>query len=132
MADLAFGEIGDEDAAFVHDERDAHLVAHLADDVADDRGEEQLSGLVLDRSDGLAHKARLPALVFVLPEVAEEGIVDLVHHPSSISRVGEQAVEAKESGVRAMCQSSDGVVQDVFETRPPALVPEALEGAHDA
>jgi hypothetical protein len=49
VADLALGQIGDEDAALVHDEGDAHLVAHLADDVADDGGEEQLAGLVLDR-----------------------------------------------------------------------------------
>lgn len=132
MADLAFGEIGDEDAAFVHDERDAHLVAHLTDDVADDRGEEQLADLVLDRSYGFAHEARLPALVFVLPEVAQEGIVDLVNHPAAIGRVGEQAVEAEERGVRAMRQRCDGVVQDVFETRPPAFLPQAFEGAHDA
>lgn len=132
VADLAFGEVGDEDAAFVHDKGDAQLVAHLADDVADDRGEEQLACLVLDRGDGLTHKARLPALVFVLPEVAEEGIVDLVHHPAAVGSVGEQAIEAEERSVRAMCQRSDGVVQDVFETRPPTFMPETLEGAHDA
>lgn len=132
VADLALGEVREEDAALVHDKGDAHLAANLADDVTDNRGEEQLTGLVLDRSDGLAHEARLPALVFVLPEVAEEGIVDLVHHPAAIGRVGEQTVEAEQRGVRAMRQRGDGVVQDVFQPRPPAFVPEALEGAHDA
>ena len=132
VADLALGEIGDEDASLVHDKGDAHLVAHLADDVADDGGEKQLADLVLDRGDGLAHEARLPALEFVLPEIAEEGIVDLVHHPSAIGSVGEQSVEAEESGIRAMRESRDGVVQDVFEPWPPAFMPETLEGAHDA
>lgn len=88
--------------------------------------------LVLDRRDGLAHEARLPALVFVLPEIAQEGIVDLIHHPAAIGRIGEQAIESEESCVRAMRQSSDGVVQDVFESRPPAFMPEAFEGANDA
>lgn len=132
MADLALGEIGDEDAAFVHDKGDAHLVAHLADDVADDGGEEQLAGFVLDRGYGLAKEAGIPAFVFVLPEVAQEGIVDLIHHPAAIGRVGEQAVESEQGGVWAMRQSRDGVVQDVFEPRPPAFMPETLEGAHDA
>lgn len=132
MADLAFGKVGDEDAAFVHDKGDAHLVAHLADDVADDGGEEQLAGLVLDRGDGFAHEARLPAFVFVLPEVAQERIGDLVHHPAAIGRVGEKAVETEEGGVRTMSQRGDGVVQDVFEPWPPTVMPEALEGAHDA
>lgn len=131
VADLALGEVGDEDPAFVHDKRYAHLVPHLADDVADDRGEEQLTGLVLDRSYGLTHEARLPALVFVLPEVAEEWIVDLIYHPLPISRVGEQAVESEESGVWAMRQRGDSIVQDVFESRPPAFMPETFEGAHD-
>lgn len=31
-----------------------------------------------------------------------------------------------------MRESSDGVVQDVFEPWPPAFMPETLEGAHDA
>lgn len=132
VADLALGEVREEDAAFVHNKGDAHLAAHLADDVADDRGEKQLTGLVLDGRDGLAHEARLPALVFVLPEVAQEGILDLVHHPAAKGRVGEQAVEAEERGVRAMRQRGDGVVQDVFQPRPPAFLPQAFEGAHDA
>ena len=132
MPDLALGEVREEDAALVHHKGDAHLAAHLADDVADDGGEEELTGLVLDGCDGLAHEARLPALVIVLPEVAQEGIVDLVHHPSAIGRVGEQAVQAEERGVRAMRQRGDGVVQDVFQPRPPAFLPQAFEGAHDA
>lgn len=132
VADLALGQVGDEDAAFVHDKGDAHLVAHLADDVADDGGEEQLPGFVLDRGDGLALEAGIPAFVFVLPEVAQEGIVDLVHHPSAIGRIGEQAVESEQGGVLAMRQSRDGVVQDVFEPRPPTLMPETFEGANDA
>ena len=132
VADLALGEVREEDTAFVHDKGDTHLVAHLADDVADDGGEEELPGLVLDGRDGLAHEARLPALVFVLPEIAQEGIVDLVHHPAAIGRVGEQAIQAEERGVRAMRQRDDGVVQDVFQPRPPAFLPQAFEGAHDA
>lgn len=132
VADLALGEVGEEEAALVHDKGDADLAAHLADDVADDGGEEQLTGLVLDGRDGLAHEARLPALVFVLPEVAQEGIVDLVHHPAAIGRVGEQTVQAEERGVRAMRQRGDGVVQDVFQPRPPAFLPQAFESAHDA
>ena len=132
VADLALGEVGDEDAALVHDKGDAHFVAHLADDVADDGGEKQLADLVLDRGDGFAHEARLPALVFILPKVAQEGIIDLIDHPSTIGRVSEQAIESKKGGVRAMSQRGDGVVQDVFESWPPAFMPEALEGAHDA
>lgn len=132
VADLAFGQVGNEDAALIHDKRDAHLVAHLADDIADDRGEEQLAGLVLDRSDGFPLEAGIPAFVFVLPEVAEEGIVDLIHDPSAIGRVGEQSVESEQGGVRAMRQRGDGIVQDVFEPRPPAFMPQAFEGAHDA
>lgn len=89
VANLALGQIGDEDPTFVHDKGDAHLVAHLADDVTDDGGEEQLTGFVLDGRDGLAHEARLPALEFVIPEIAKEGIVDLIHHPSAIGRIGE-------------------------------------------
>ncbi len=103
VADLAFGEIGDEDAAFVHDKGNAHFAAHLTDDVADDWREEQLANFVLNRGDGLALEAGIPALVFVLPEVAEEGIVDLIDHPSAIGSVGKQAVESEESGVWAMC-----------------------------
>ncbi len=132
VANLPFGEVGDEDAAFVHDKGNAHLVAHLTDDVADDWREEQLANFVLNRGDGLALEAGIPAFVFVLPEVAQERIVDLVHHPATVGRVGEQAVESEQGGVRAMRQRCDGVVQDVFEPWPPALMPEALEGAHDA
>jgi hypothetical protein len=82
--------------------------------------------------DGLTHEARLPAFVFVLPEVAQEGIIDLIDHPSTISRVGQEAVETEKGGVRAMRQRSDGVVQDVFESWPPAFMPETFEGTHDA
>lgn len=132
VADLALGQVGDEDAAFVHDKGDTHLIAHLADDVADDGGEEQLPGFVLDRGDGLALEAGIPAFVFVLPEVAKEGIVDLIYHPSAIGRVGEQAVESEKGGIGAMRQRGDGIVQDVFEPWPPAFMPETFEGAHDA
>lgn len=132
MADLAFGEVGDEDAALIHDKGDAHFAANLADDVADDGGEEQLTALVLNGGDGLAHEAWLPAFVFVLPEVAEEGIVDLVHHPAAIGCVGQQAVQPEEGGVRAVHERGNGVVQDVFEAWPPAFMPDALEGTHNA
>ena len=94
MADLAFGEVGDEDALLIHDKGNAHFAAHLADNVAQGRGEEQLTDLVLDRGDGLALEAGIPAFVFVLPEVTEERIVHLSDHPVAVDGVGEQAVHA--------------------------------------
>ncbi len=132
VADLAFGEIGDEDAPLVHDKGDAHLAAHLADDVAQDGGEQQLADFVLDRCDGLALEAGVPAFVFVLPEVAQERIVHLLDHPAAVDGIGEQAVHAEQGGVGAMRQRGNGIVQDVFHARPPGVRPEVLEGTHDA
>lgn len=132
VADLALGQVGDEDTAFIHDKGDAHLAAHLTDDVANDGGEEQLACFVLDGSDSLAHEARLPSLVFVFPEIPQEGIVDLVDHPAAIGLVCEQAVEPQKGGVWAMRQGCDGVVQDVFQPWPPTVLPKALERTHNA
>lgn len=132
VADLAFGEVGDEDAPLIHDKGNAHFAAHLADNVAQGRGEEQLTDLVLDRGDGLALEAGIPAFVFVLPEVSEERIVHLLDHPTAVDRVGEQAIHTEQGGVGAMRQRGHSVVKDVFHPRPPGVRPEVLEGSHDA
>ncbi len=102
VADLALGEVGDEDATLVHDEGDAYLVAHLANDVADDWGEKELTGFVQNRSDGLALEASVPTLEFVLPKVAQKGVIHVVHNPATEYRIGEQAIEAEKCGVLTM------------------------------
>ena len=132
VADLAFSEVGDEDALLIHNKRYAHFAAHLADDVAQDGGEQQLTDFVLDRGDGFALEACIPAFVFVLPEVAQEGIVHLLDHPAPVDGISEQAVHSKQGCVGAMRQRGHGVVQDVFHAWPPRVGPEVLEGTHDA
>ena len=130
--EFSFRQVRDEDASGVHDERDADLCAHLPEDVADDRALEELTELVLDGGDGLALEAGIVARVFVLPELPDERVLDLSHDPRAIAGVGQEPVHAQESGVRAVEQRGDGVVEDVFESRSPRITPDALERADDA
>lgn len=119
MTDLPFGEVGDEDAALIHHEGDANLATHLAHDVADDRGEQQLTHLVLNRRDGLAFESFIIALELVHPVVLQKRVAHLTHDPLPVGVVGEHAIHAKQGSVRAMRKRGHGVMQDVLQSRPP-------------
>jgi len=132
VTDLALGEVGYEDALVVHHERDAHLAAHLADDVADDGGEQELTHLVLYRRDGLAFESLIIALELIDPVVLQERIAHLAHDPMPVSVIGEHAVDAEQGSVLALCERGHGVVQDELQSRPPGVVPDVLERSDDA
>lgn len=132
MADAPLSEIRDEDTAVVHHERDAHLVAHLAKNVSNNGIEEKLPELVLNRNDGLAAEARFVAGILGLPKRADERVFELADNPGPIVIIGEQSVDAKQGSVCTIEQGRDGVVEDVFQARPPRVAPDAFEGADDA
>ncbi len=131
VTDLTFGEVGDEDAALIHHEGDANLATHLAHDVADDGGEQQLTHLVLNRRDGLAFESFIVALELVHPVVLQKRIANLTHDPLPVGVVGEHAVYAEQRSVRTMRKRGHGVVQDELQTWPPGVVPEVLESANN-
>lgn len=131
-AEFSFGKIGDEDAAGIHHEWDAHLGAHLAEDVANNRVQQKLADLVLDRSDGLALEPRIVSLKFVEPKLLHKWIAHFRHDSAAILRIGEHSVDAEQGSVRAIEEGGDGIVENVFEARTPGVSPDAFERPHDA
>ena len=132
VSKLPLGQVGDKQPLVVHDEREAHFALHLPQDVPNHGIQEELPELVLDGRDGLAPEPVVVAGIFGGPVVADEGVFHLAHHPSSVVVVGEQAVDAKQGGVRTVQKGGNGVVEDVFEPWPPRIPPDALERPHDA
>ena len=132
MTEFTFRKVGDEQASVVHQERDAHTILHLAENVANDRTGQELAELVLNRGDGFSLKARVVAGVFLLPERPDERVFDLADDPGAIRVVGQQPVHAEQRRVLAIEQCGDGVIEDVFQARPPGIGPEALESADNA
>jgi hypothetical protein len=131
-AEAAFREVGNEDAFAVHHKRNAHLAPHLAENVAHHGIEQKLPELVLNRRDGLALKARVVALVFLRPKRAHERVAHMAHDSPPVGAIREEAVHAEQGSVRAIEQCGDGIVEDVFESRPPRIAPDAFERANDA
>lgn len=128
----AFGEVGDENAGVVHDEWDADPVAHLPEDVANDGGGEQGTDFVLNRGDGFAHKTGIVASEFLFPELADEGVSDLLDDPTTIVGINEHPVHAEQGSVLAVEQSGDTVIEYVLHTRPPRVAPDGFERLDDA
>ena len=131
-AKFSFREIGDENAASVHHKRDAHFRAHLAENVSDNGIEQELPQLVLNWRDGLALEARFVLLVFVRPERAHERVAHFAHDAAAVIGVGEHPVHAEQGSVRTIEKRGDGVVEDVFEARPPRIPPDAFERSNNS
>lgn len=131
MPELAFGQVGDEQPPVVHDERDVHPLPHLAKDVADDRVQEELAHLVLDRRDGLPPEPLVVALVLLGPERPDEGIFYLPDDLRAVRLVGQHPVDAEEGGVPAVQEGGHRVVQDVLQPRAPRVPPDPLERTDD-
>ena len=132
VAKLALGEIGDEQPPGVNRKGDVHLAFHLAQNVADDGIQQELAELVLDGGDGFALKAGFIAGIFILPKGADERVFDLLDDPGAIFLVGEHSIDAQEGRVLAVEKGGHGIVQNVFQSRPPRVMPDALAGADDA
>src|SRR5689334_10404748 len=79
-----FREISDEQALVVNDERNAHLVFELAENVANDRVQQKLTKLVLNGRNGLTLKARVIAFVLIMPKRADERVFDLANNTSTV------------------------------------------------
>ncbi len=132
VTELALGQVGDEQALVVHDEREAHPVPHLAENVPNDGIQQELPELVLDRRDGLPTEPVVVAAKLGGPVVADERVFHLAHHPRAVVVVGEQAIDAEQGHVLTVEKRRNGVVEDVFEPWPPRVPPDALESADDA
>lgn len=130
--EFAFGQVGDEHAAGVHQEAKINLGFDLAKNVPDRRVHQELADFVLNRCDGFADEARIVAGEFLRPEFAHERVINLAHDPRAIFRVGEHPVHPEQGSILAIEQGEEGVVEDVFHARPPRIAPDALEGGDDA
>ena len=63
--------------------------------VTDDRIQEKLAKLVLDRCNGFALKARFVACIFLRPKGPDERVFDLPDDPGAIPFVGEHSVDSQ-------------------------------------
>ena len=132
MSEPAFGQVGDEQPSVVHDEWNVHFLFDLAQDVSDHRIQKELADLVLDRRDGLALEALVISRIFLRPKCPDERVFDLPDHFGAVCVIREHPVDAQKGCVPAFQQCRHGVVEDVFQSRPPGIPPDALERRHDA
>ena len=65
MAKLAFGQVGDEEPAIVHDKWNIHFFLDLAQNVTNDRIQKKLPKFVLDRRNGLAFEPLVIVRIFL-------------------------------------------------------------------
>src|SRR5262249_37925203 len=99
LAELAFGEISDEDSLVIHHEAQINLALYLAEDVPDRRVHEKGAELILNRCDRLALETWIVVLKFVKPKRAKHWISDLLHHPLAVSGVDEDTTGTQERDV---------------------------------
>src|ERR1035441_5489735 len=132
MAETPFGEVCDEEPFIVHDEGNLHVGLHLAQNVPNNRIQEKLTELVLNRCDGLALKALVIPLILFGPKRPDERVFDLTDHFGGEVWIGKQAVDAQKGCVPAIKECRYGVVEEIFQAWSPGITPNSFEGGHDA
>lgn len=105
FANETFGEVYDEDFAFIHDFADIKGRFRLADDIANNRVGGEGADFVEDRSDGLVDLFFVPLTKFVFPELQYSDIFAVFESFFAEFFVGEQAGDIKQSGLWAVEQS---------------------------
>ncbi len=132
LAELSLAQVHQDDLAAVHRMADIHFAVHLAHDIADERGREQLADLVLDGSYGLRAVFLGPAGEFVLPEAAHEVVLHVLHHFAAEVVVGEDPQDAEHRVALHFDEREQRIAQDVLHASAPHVGPEFLEDAHHA
>src|ERR1035437_6612501 len=132
MAETPFGEVCDEEPFIVHDEGNLHFRFDLAQNVADDRIQEKLAELVLNRCDGLTLEALVIPLILLRPKRPDERVFDLTDDLGTEVWIGQQPIDTQKGRVSAIQERRYGIVEDVFQARPPGVAPNSLECADDA
>jgi hypothetical protein len=96
LADHAFPEVSDHDAAPVHKEACVEAVPGLTEDVPHRGVGEQAPDLVLDRRDGFEPEAPIIAGVLLPPEGAHHRIADLRRQALPEGVIREEARQGEE------------------------------------
>src|SRR5262249_12395620 len=131
LAQCALREVHDEELAVVHHGAEVEAVLPLADDVPDDRRQEELAGLVLKRRDYLLAGAGGVGRILVPPELERARIPKLREDARAEVVVHEKPVQVEERGAWGFEESEDRVLHEVLRARPPELGPEAFEDRHE-
>src|SRR4026208_358802 len=116
-ADLALGEVGDQDAALVHEPADVDGRARLADDEPQAGRAEQHPDLVLYWRDDLDAKALVVPGELVLPVPPPDRTGAGLEEACAIAIVNEQAGKAQEGGAGSVEEEPEAIVEDVDEAR---------------
>ena len=132
MAKLSFGQIRDEQSSVIHHEREIHFLFHLPQNISHNRIQKELPDFILDRRNGLAFEPLVVVFIFLRPKRPDERVFDLPDNLGPVVVVGEQAIHAEQSLVPTFQQRGRRIVENIFESRPPRVPPDALESRHDA
>ncbi len=131
LADRAFPQVGDQDAAPVHEEAGVEAVPLLPEDISHRGVRQKAADLVLDRGDGFQAEAPVVAGVLLPPEGAHHRIADARGHALPEGVIREEARQGKDREPAVIEERGEGMSQDVFEARPPARAPYPAEsGEH--
>jgi hypothetical protein len=131
FADETFGQIHDEDFAFVHDLADIERTLWLTDDVTDDGVCGEGADFVEDRRDRFGLEFVSPAGKFDVPELQHDGVGAVAESFFAEFFVGEHAGDVEHCCLWAIKQCEDGIAQDVLEARSPTVAEHAFEHADD-
>src|SRR5262245_2245617 len=116
----------------IHHKWDAHPCRHLAENISDNRIEQELPELVLNGSNRFTHEPLVISRVFLSPECSDEGVFDLSDDLGAERRIDEKPINAQKGCIATIEQGRHSVVEDVFEARSPGVAPDSFEGAHNA
>src|SRR6185312_12161199 len=95
VPDFAFREICDEYPLAIDHEGKAYLAFNLAENIPNDRRNQELTEFVLDRCDGLSLEPIVVIGIFGHPKILDKGILNLLNHPGAICAIREHPVYAK-------------------------------------
>lgn len=86
----------------------------------------------MDGRDGFAPEPGIVAGIFLLPELPNERVFDSVYDRAPVVFIGQQTIDPKQCRVLAFQERCNGVLQNVFHSRPPRVGPETLERLADS
>ncbi len=99
FADFTFAEITNEDFFIVHGVAQVDHTLGLTDDIANDRGAEELPDFVLDWADRLGALAFVHSFKLVCPEFLDDGIGDLADDATPKVGIREYAGNPQHRGI---------------------------------
>lgn len=132
FAHAALGEIDQEDLSLVHDLPRVKGARLGGEDAVEDGVREEGANLVLQGRDDHRPEGRRVALVLPLPEVRHLGVRQAADGRLPEVLVGEELGDVSQSRSRELQERQEDVSEKVLQSRPPVLVPELLEGLHQA